>query len=322
MIKDINSNEIQILKSNLKKIINIKKLLYKRPINSKKDLRNRIVNQKLLCEEEIDTFLSKGNIFIVQKSSLKNDYLTTFLEMKRLIETTSTNDILAFGNGLLSIDKAIDIYINTVSSFLLKVDSLEENMYEYLKENNLIELETINNIKKVSINYDEEYDSDEYEERYSKIFEEEYPPEVFERIITDICKKYNINYEIEQYSEIIFNSQNVDSCYLELSKNCTSIYDEYINADDPIFEFIENFSDNPNVICFKNIIFDESLLNGINILFPDTGSGGFLSEVFTIGNNTYLTISENLYSEIVNEKIILLIITGLIKLGGKLKNVN
>lgn len=318
MIKDINVAEIGMLKRRLKNIKKMQKVFKGRSNKTKHDIGQGLLNMQMVNKEELEDFYNNKSIFLIEKYKNSN---TLYRNLEKIFgfKTKVSKDIVEdFMNKKLSFFKAIDTYLSLNAFSLIEIENLEDVLYEYFDKDNFIDKKIIDNIRKISFKYSKDYSDEEYEYRVERYFEDFYPPDILDDIIFELCKVGNIEFEKEFYSDIIFYVDSIDSCYIPLSESCKPVAEDYGNSDSPEEELVSSYGENPSVFCFKGLTISDQLKDAINFKVSSYDNGGFATEIFTKGNNTYLTISENLYLEVINEKFLLLIASFLINEGGKL----
>lgn len=316
MIKNINESEINILKKRLNEIIRVKKMLSeKKLIKDKLYLKGFIKNRKIVPENQVDSFIDKGNILLI--NSIKNDELNNlrekFTDIISIKKELSTDKIRSFNKEILSFNDAVKVFLAISGSKLISIENKTQIFSSYLRKSNLLDKNLFNKFEECTFDYINDY-GDEEMEAYDDVDIEGR----IEEIITSICKKIGIETEHERYSDIIFNLDDIDYEYKELSESSKCIYEDYIDSDDPVSDFTESYGEDAIVYIFKGIKLSQRIIDIVNINAPSNVYGGFRTEMFTMGNNTFLTLSDYFFCDPIDINFALSVICSLVE-GGKFK---
>lgn len=245
--------------------------------------------------------------------------LTELIRVKRIL--MFEEKIKKYFELSLPLDKAIEVYKTIASSKLLgkRYITLHEVMTKYLIKNNILDgnlskilNENTADLNKLSILTEEEYT--EFEDKCSEIdiYDSEDNIDLF---LISIGEKFDIEVKTEVYSEIIFNDADDEFSYIKdfFTREFGTFND---NADeeesDRLTQFAEMFNEDARVIVFKNYTISEKFEDIINSKFV-TGYGGIASEMFINENNTFIVLSDGIFSDMLSNEILLLFICELIE---------
>lgn len=244
-------------------------------------------------------------------------------EINKLREKFSTiitykkisNRLEPYLKGAMCFEEAIDIFLQIISlKNFIEIENAIEVFSSYLEKSNLLEDDILKMYFDISFDFSKDYYDEELEEKEEYVYSYGDIHNEIENIIKYISKSVNIELKIEDFSNIIFNFDQVDNDFKELHELNKDIFDEYKNSED----FEEVINDYSIIYLFKNLKLSEKQIYTFNSNSPFNSFGGFRTEFFTIGNNTYLSLSMSFCIDIIDRGLLAILICLILK-GGKYK---
>ena len=234
------------------------------------------------------------------------------IEIKKLFSNKSINN---FFDGDLLLEEAIDVFITLCSKKIIGIENISYPLINILKKHNVLDNKVWESFYKCSFDYEKEYSDDEYDEKIEPYDDIESIKEEIETIISSICNISNIKYGKASFTDILFNLDNIDCEFSILNEANKDIFGEYYNFDDPIEEFFNTYSEDATIYYFKDYSIPSKIMTLFNERVVVNGYGGMATEMFSMEDTNFITISDGLYNEPINIKLLLFIICALV--GGK-----
>ncbi|NMA50098.1 MAG: hypothetical protein GX947_10125, partial [Tissierellia bacterium] len=214
---------------------------------------------------------------------------------------------------------SVNVFLDIVSTPLIEVENIVEIFSSYLNKSNLLDEDTLEKFYNCTFDYNRDYSDEEYEKKEEEYIDNESMSD-FEYLIEHISEKIGFEIKSADFSDIVFYFDDVDYEFKELHESNRELFEEYKDYQDPASAFFESYGECATVYLFQDFKLSERLVDIVNFKIPVSYNGGLQTEIFTRGNNTYLTISDSFNYEPINREFLATLLCSLIK-GGKY-NVN
>lgn len=242
-----------------------------------------------------------------------------FEDIVRLKKLLMEGKISNFLKQNINLNDAVNVFLAFCSMEINVQEDIYSIFTSILKEKALLDTISMNIIERGTFNYDDTYSEEEYDSKVEEYYDIDEFRSDLDTIIGCVSKKINIKYGSAMFTEIIFNVDYVDDELRNIYEDNKDTFEDLSNSDDPMEEFYQDFCEDATIYYFKGIIFPDRLINLFNKSVGSNWNGGFATEIYTLGNNSYLTISDSLFNEPISIRIILILFCSLL-MGGKYDN--
>lgn len=244
-----------------------------------------------------------------------NNLKINFKDLIEIKKLYSNKNINKFFDGDLLLEEAIDVFIKLSSKKIIGIENISYSFINILKKYNILDNKAWESFDKCSFDYERDYSDDEYDEKLESYDDIESIKEKIETIINSICNISNIKFGKASFTDILFNLDNIDCEFSILNEANKDIFEEYYKLDDPIEEFFNNYSEDATIYYFKDYSIPSKIITLFNERVVVNGYGGMATEMFSMEDRYFITISDGLFNEPINIKLLLFIICAL--LGGR-----
>lgn len=256
--------------------------------------------------------------FNVDEVEILRNRLSELIILKNVISKNLIDD---FKSEVLSLKKAVNVF------FCLKNTNFKDsNIYIneiitcYLRKFNMLNDDNYEIMQKYTFDYSIDYTDEYYDSVCNECDDIDSIIDKIKGVLESICKYQGIEIQSAKYSEIMFEPNDIDELFNELSNSCKDIANDFMEEEDPYTSFYENFGGDSIVYAFKDFHMLEKRIEQINNQIRNKYNGGISTEIFFIGNTTYLTISEDEFWSVLNREFLLMVICALIEAGGNYDN--
>lgn len=326
MIKHINTHEIAKLQKKLLSIVRIKNAIsHKRTNMNKSKLKNLIVARQIMSEDQVNSFLDKGNKLTIKRLAKrkKREYKNKLIELSKIKKVMLNSELEKFYNKELPLDKATKVY-QILKSGYYDIKNINSIMLNYFYKDKIINYDGFNE-------FNEYFLKPDAPNRYNRINAPYKAVDSIMNIIETICKMKKIDLKVHQFSSIL-TEEDVEEEFRSIQKGLLfditnyldtvtgyseeEIEDYKLDLEDHLVEHFESiFDDDCRVFCFKNCILNNDTIEIINKWGEGNDGQGFQCMVYNENNNLYLTISYNSIFDGIDFEFILLFLCSLLELN-------
>lgn len=256
--------------------------------------------------------------FNVDEVKILRHRLSELISLKNVL---SKNLMDGFKSEVLSLKDAVNVFFS-----LKNTNFKDSNIYIneiitcYLRKFNMLDDDNYKIIQKYTFDYSIDYTNEDYDSVCNECDDIDSIIDKIKEILETICKYQGVEIDSAKYSEIMLEPSDIDKVFNELSESCKETANDFLAEEDPYTSFYENLGGDAVVYVFKDFHILEKRIEQINNQIKNKYNGGISTEIFIMGNNTYLTISEDEFYNVLNREFLLMVICALIETGGNYDN--